>query len=191
MDVKDIAIGFRFDPDFLEKELSTIKSRYEKRKKGYETYLNETKLNELINDISKRAKDLAYYLNSLPVDVREALNSVCPRQITANHTTGKVIDSGLTPNSESYIDDTIGRLKKIVQVTSTLDVHTYTESRTKRTMHHRDSLLIDFRDSWERLSGTPPSRSSKTNLFVDYMEWACEYMDIDYKGLGRKHLDSN
>lgn len=189
MRVQDIADAFGFVPDLLEKELSLIKGRYEKQQKGYNSYLNQSEVNELINDTRKRAKDFARYLNSLPVDVKETLNSVCPGQIISDHT-AKVVDSDLTSNTNSFIDDTIGRLKKIEQVTSTLYVHTNPESKTQRKMHHRDLLLIDFRSSWKKLSGSQPSRSSGTNPFVDYMEWACEYMGIDSKGLKRKHLNT-
>ena len=165
--IQEIADAFEFDPDLLEKDLCLIKQRYEKRRKAYKSYLSEAKVNALTNNICKRAKELVRLLDSMPMDVKETLNSLCPRQIPTTTTEKK---GGPEENSDvdDFINDTMSRLESIERVTSALDIHTF----GKNKMHHRDSLVRDFRDSWEKLSGTPPSRSSKTNHFTEFMEYA-------------------
>jgi hypothetical protein len=184
--IQEIVDAFEFDPDLLEKDLCLIKQRYEKRRKAYKSYLSEAKVNALTNNICKRAKELACLLDSMPMDVKETLNSLCPRQIPTTTTEKK---GGPEENSDvdDFINDTMSRLESIERVTSALDIHTFGENK----MHHKDSLVRDFRDSWEKLSGVPPSRSSKKNHFIEFMDWACEYMEINNKGLSRKHLNTD
>ena len=170
MKIESIADSFGIDPDSLEKWLTEIKDQYEKRQEGYKSYLDQTKVNALIVDIKKQVKKLARSLNSMPIDVKELLNSSCSQQIIAD--------------DENFLDNLILRLKKIESVTSKSRVHTFGQNK----MHHRDLLVRELRASWEDLAGSPPSKSSAKNPFVDYIELACEHMEIDIKGLETIHL---
>ena len=171
MQVKSIADIFGFDPDSLERWLSRIKGQYKKRHEGYMSYLSQTEVNDLIIDTKKQAKELARSLNSMPMDVKELLNSSCSQQIIAD--------------DENFLDNLIFRRKKIESITSKLRVHTSGQNK----MHHKDWLVRELRKSWEDLARSPPSKSSKKNLFIDFIELACEHMEIDNKGLARKHLN--
>jgi len=167
--VKSIADIFGFDPDSLERWLSRIKDQYKERQEGYNSYLSQTKVNDLINDTKIQAKELARSLNSMPIDVKEMLNSLCSQQIIA--------DDG------NYLDNLILQLKKIESVTSKSRVHTFGQNK----MHHKDWLVRELRASWKDLAKSPPRKSSAKNLFIDYIELACEHMEIDKKGLERRH----
>ena len=183
MKIEEVALTFKFDVDSLENWLSGTKDRYEELQEGYKSYLNQTEVNALINSTGKRAKKLADNLNSLPIDVKEALSGVC---LFANpHVKGN--DSNPTSNSEDFIDDTISRLKKIERATSTLNL-TFSGDRK---MFHRDWLLRELRASWKDLAGSAPSRSSGKNLFTDYIIISCEFMEIDSKGLSSSHLKTD
>ena len=182
MKIEEVALTFDFDVDSLENWLSRIKDQYEKQQEGHNSYLNKTEVNALINSTGKRAKKLADNLNSLPIDVKEALSGVC---IYANLPV-KEDNSNPTSNSEDFIDDTISRLKKIEGATSKL-----TLNFGQKKMFHRDWLLGELRASWEDLAGSAPSKSSGKNPFIDYMEISCEFMGIDSKGLRRKHLNTD
>ena len=183
MKIEEVALTFKFDVDSLKNWLSRIKDQYEKLQEGYKSYLNETEVNALINSTGKRAKKLADNLNSLPIDVKEALSGVC---LFANpHVKGN--DSNPTSNSEDWSEDTRSRLKKIERATSTLNLTFSGE----RKMLHRDWLLRALRASWEAIAGSAPSRSSAKNLFIDYIIISCAFMEIDSKGLPRKHLNTD
>ncbi len=56
-------------------------------------------------------------------------------------------------------------------------------------MQYKDRLVLDLRDTWRKLADSEPSKSSHKNLFVDFLEFVCEYMGIDKKGLKRRHLN--
>ena len=180
MKIEEVALTFGFDIDSLENKLSWIKDRHEKRQEGYKSYLNETEVNALLNGTGRRAQNLAHYLTSLPIDVKEALNGVC---LFANPTV-KGRDSDPSSNFEDFINDTIGRLNKIERATSTLNI-----TFDQKKMGYKDLLVLDLRVSWEDLGGSRPSKSSKKNLFIDYLLQACEFMDIDSTGLPRRHLN--
>jgi hypothetical protein len=213
MRVQDIAKVFNLDADSLEKHLFLVKKRYEKLHGGYGSYLNETEVNAHIKETSKRAKDLSRSLSSLPVDLRDALNSICPDQKRAN-----LLDNGdyadIDSSPEDFIEDTVHRLMSIQKAASTLKIVTFGEqshkaasnpriatltlreppgkqSRThsQKKMFHKDRLVKDLRNCWRKLKGKKPSKSSGNNLFRDFMEQVCEYMEIDSKGLWRRHRD--
>ncbi len=171
MQVKSIADIFGFDPDSLERWLSRIKGQYKKRHEGYKSYLSQTEVNDLINDTKIRAKELARSLNSMPMDVKELLNSSCSQQMIAD--------------DENFLDNLIIGLKIIESITSKTRVHTIGQNK----MHHKDWLVRELRKSWEDLAGSPPSKSSAKNLFIDFIELACQHMEIDKKGLTRRHFN--
>ena len=186
MKIESIADSFGIDPDSLEKWLTEIKDQYEKRQEGYKSYLDQTEVNALIVDIKKQVKKLVRCLNSMPIDIKEALNSLCTQQIIADDTIEED-DSNITYKSEDFLDDSILRLKKIERVTSKLKIHT----SGQKIMHHKGWLVRKLRESWKDLKGSRPSKSSAKNPFGDYIEQVCEYMGIDKKGLMRRHLNTD
>jgi len=185
MKIDDLASTVRFDSDALENQLAWIKERYRQRENEYKSEQSESELTGLLSDIGTSAKTLARRLASAPFYLKSEFNMRCARKVIKDPR-GKDEDTYIAYDHKSFVDDAIQRLNEIARVSSETSV---TKIGQKK-MSHRSWLLEDLRNSWETLAGSPPSKSSSKNQFIAYMEFACEYMDIDSSGLARRHRNT-
>ncbi|MGK0489009.1 MAG: hypothetical protein ACJAXB_002200 [Candidatus Endobugula sp.] len=181
--IEKVALSFGFDTDILQIRLDSIKKEYVRRKEEYEQDLSESEGNEVINDIRSQSVSLARNLSALPWYIKSNFNlHSVKRTIKDPHG----IESDICISyGDDFIDDMIQRLKAISKVAKLSRLNTINQ----RKKIHRNWLLKDLRDLWLDLTGSSPSRSSGKNLFIDFIELSCEYMEVESKGLKRKHLN--
>jgi hypothetical protein len=183
--VKDIAVGFGLDASKLEEHLSVIKENHLRREKEHQLPFNETEIKELLNDTHKHARALRLLLEKMRFEIGSALG-FSYRRLKELKLSEEINVSEKNFKRDDFLDDTILRLESIEKATCkswSLNLN------GQKTMAYKDWLVQDLRECWKSLRGKRPKKSSGDNPFDAFMEQACEYMNIDPKGLKRRHLD--
>jgi hypothetical protein len=181
--IDQLALGFGFDADVLKGRLNFVADQHSEQKRKYEIDVSESEGRDLFRDISSRSKQLFRVLDSLPEYIKSEFEMRCVKK-TIKDPLGKEDDISFA-YGDDFIDETIKRLKEISRVASSTRIRKIGQKK----MFHRNWLLRELRVIWTDLDGSPPSKSSADNRFIDFMEQVCDYLEIDKSGLSRKHFN--
>lgn len=158
---------FDLDPEYAERELEYVRDMYLGEVKLRENWSTFTDRKKRYVSIKKKAASLG---NLLRKEKDQLLFS-------------DMVFAGV-PEPDCTMDQLLAVLQRVQQYAETATDRRPIKNR--REAKCGDYLLHRLTEAWENLTGKPATKGTKGG-FYDFIDYSCEYLGIDSKGMWKKH----
>lgn len=160
-----IASDFEIDPTKLKLWLRQVSNIYKEKTLEYNAVPNQKEHKDSCKAIANKSRDLIKQLDAAP-------------HIKA------YIDTHPQLPAIADLTHTLALLREAAETLELNRLDGEGNKSSSKPEFHRNHLILDLAATWQELTGKDHSYSTEFERFI---ELACDYMEIDWKGLWRKY----